>query len=377
MVIQIAKKIHGFETLRKLTVGELLWGYKSRVIDWARTLQEPAVPRTSCSACWWASTTPCRSPYTMHTGKGDAAKMNQIIAWNGRERLDLLERRALHEIRGTDANGFAPGCQQAGHALHLQRAAVPRDPPRLQRHRHPVGHRRLPLRAATTTSSPTARPTRHNNCYCSGEGLPALRHPGHEAVLLGRVRGLLLPALLQGGPQAEAHRPWAQTGREETPDGVRHLSGPRGSSASEAPHADERDAGPQPGPRARAATSKWSSPSSGSRWAWTRCLARWWDFLKLGADLPPVVKTTSVNAVHGPHPHLPDAAFWRRRWRRWCGWGSSGASKRPHTPRAPPGPPPLSDRRRRRGTSRTCTSPEMARRTATRSRWPPAFLSPA
>ncbi|XP_071522342.1 uncharacterized protein [Panulirus ornatus] len=108
MVIQMAKKIHGFQTLRRLTVGELLWGHKSRVMDWARTLQELPYPHQLFGLLVGFNDS-VQEPYTMHTGKGDATKMNQILAWNGRQRLDFWSGDFCNEIRGTDANGFAPG----------------------------------------------------------------------------------------------------------------------------------------------------------------------------------------------------------------------------------------------------------------------------
>ncbi|XP_069192735.1 lysosome membrane protein 2-like [Procambarus clarkii] len=108
MIIQVAKKIHGFQTVRKLTVGELLWGHKSRVMDWARTLQELPYPHQLFGLLVGFNDS-VQEPYTMHTGKGNAAMMNQILAWNGRQTLDFWSGDQCNEIRGTDANGFAPG----------------------------------------------------------------------------------------------------------------------------------------------------------------------------------------------------------------------------------------------------------------------------
>ncbi|XP_076046428.1 lysosome membrane protein 2-like isoform X2 [Oratosquilla oratoria] len=110
-VIQVAKKLHGFQTLRRITVRELLWGHRSRVIDWARTMQELPYPHQLFGLLVGFNDS-VQEPYTMWTGEDDSSKMNQIYSWNGKQSLDFWGGPFCNTIRGTDANGFHPNVKK-------------------------------------------------------------------------------------------------------------------------------------------------------------------------------------------------------------------------------------------------------------------------
>lgn len=107
-VIQVAQKIHRFKTLRTLTVKELLWGYQSHVMDWARTMQEVPYPHPQFGLLVGFNNTP-QEPYTMYTGASDPSNMNSIYSWNGKTKLSFWGGDYCNEIKGTDASGFHPG----------------------------------------------------------------------------------------------------------------------------------------------------------------------------------------------------------------------------------------------------------------------------
>lgn len=107
-IIQVAQKIHGFKTLRQLSVRDLLWGYQSHVMDWARSLQDVPYPHPQFGLLVGFNNT-AQEPYTMYTGASDPNTMNRIYSWNGLTKLDFWSGDYCNEIKGTDASGFHPG----------------------------------------------------------------------------------------------------------------------------------------------------------------------------------------------------------------------------------------------------------------------------
>ncbi|XP_076046348.1 lysosome membrane protein 2-like isoform X1 [Oratosquilla oratoria] len=110
-VISIAKKLHGFQTLRRVTIRELLWGHRSRVMDWARTLQDLPYPHHLFGLLVGLNDT-LQVPYNMYTGETDPLLTNTIYSWGGASRLPFWEGPICNTIQGTDANGFHPGVRK-------------------------------------------------------------------------------------------------------------------------------------------------------------------------------------------------------------------------------------------------------------------------
>ncbi|ROT78711.1 putative scavenger receptor class B member 1 isoform X2 [Penaeus vannamei] len=328
MVIQIAKKIHGFETLRKLTVGELLWGYKSRVIDWARTLQELPYPHQLFGLLVGFNDS-MQEPYTMHTGKGDAAKMNQIIAWNGRERLDFWSGERCNEIRGTDANGFAPGVSKQD-TLYIFNGQLCRAIPLVYNdtviQSGIAAFRFVP--PDDVFSYGKANP--HNNCYCSGGGCPPAGILDMKPCYWGASVGFSFPHFYKADPK------------------LRHIV--RGLRPDETKHRTEFDIYPDLGVPLRVKLRMQMNVMLDRSQALERArhfdvvLPIFWfevgvdslpgevvGLLKLAQNLPPVVKTTSVTLCTAL-TLIFLMLLLAQTVAAWCGWGSSGTSKRPHTP---------------------------------------------
>ncbi|KAK8394388.1 hypothetical protein O3P69_006524 [Scylla paramamosain] len=199
MVIQMAKKIHGFDTVRTLTVGELLWGHKSRVMEWARQLQELPYPHQLFGLLVGFNDS-IQEPYTMHTGKGDAAKMNQILSWNGRQRLDFWSGDKCNEIRGTDANGFAPGVTK-GDRLYIFNGQLCRAIPLVFNdtvmQSGIAAYRFVPPDDvfAYGTNFP------ENACYCSGGGCPPSGILDMKPCYWGASVGFSFPHFYKGDPK--------------------------------------------------------------------------------------------------------------------------------------------------------------------------------
>ena len=112
LIVNYAKSIYGFETLRHLTVKELLWGHRSKVLDWGRLFQELPYPHPHFGLLVGMNDT-AQQPYTMFTGAQDPYKMNSIYSWNGKTKLDFWAGESCNQISGTDAGGFKPGVSPA------------------------------------------------------------------------------------------------------------------------------------------------------------------------------------------------------------------------------------------------------------------------
>lgn len=199
MIIQMAKKIHGFETMRTLTVGELLWGHKSRVMEWARTLQELPYPHQLFGLLVGFNDS-MQEPYTMHTGKGDAAKMNQILSWNGRQRLDFWSGDKCNEIRGTDANGFAPGVTKDDR-LYIFNGQLCRAIPLV--FNDTVMQSGIAAYRFVPPDDVFAYGSNHpeNACYCSGSGCPPSGILDMKPCYWGASIGFSFPHFYKGDPR--------------------------------------------------------------------------------------------------------------------------------------------------------------------------------
>lgn len=199
VIIQVAKKIHGFQTLRKLTVGDLLWGHKSRVMDWARTLQELPYPHQLFGLLVGFNDS-VQEPYTMHTGKGDATKMNQIVAWNGRQRLDFWSGDHCNEIRGTDANGFAPGVSK-NDKLYIFNGQLCRAIPLV--YNETVMQSGIAAYRFVPPDDVFAYGVNHpeNACFCSGEGCPPTGILDMKPCYWGASVGFSFPHFYKADPK--------------------------------------------------------------------------------------------------------------------------------------------------------------------------------
>ncbi|KAK3868102.1 hypothetical protein Pcinc_026492 [Petrolisthes cinctipes] len=198
-VLQMVKKMYGFDTLRRLTVGELLWGHKSRVLDWARTVQEVPYPHQQFGILMGLNDT-LQKPYLMHTGKGDPSKMNKILAWNHHETLDFWYGDTCNMIRGTDASGFGPKVSK-NKTLYIFDGRL---------------CRALPLVYSSTVTNNGLEAyrfvhpddiftyngaNRENRCYCGPQGCPPRGVLDMKPCLFGASVGFSFPHFYKGDPK--------------------------------------------------------------------------------------------------------------------------------------------------------------------------------
>ncbi|XP_068241580.1 lysosome membrane protein 2-like isoform X2 [Palaemon carinicauda] len=291
-IIQYAKKIHGFDTIRRLTVGELLWGHRSRVMDWARTLQEVPYPHQLFGLLVGFNDS-VQEPYTMHTGKGDAAKMNQIVSWNGHKSLDFWSGDFCNEIRGTDANGFAPGVTK-DETLYIFNGQLCRALPLV--YNETVTQSGISAYRFVPPDDIFAYGKDHpqNSCFCSGGGCPPTGILDMKPCYWGASVGFSFPHFYNGDPK------------------LRHVV--RGLRPDPTKHRTEFDIYPDLGVPLRVKLRMQMNVMLDRNQALER--ARHYDLvlpifwfevgidslpgevvglLKLAQNLPPVVKTTSVT----------------------------------------------------------------------------------
>nr|XP_045611051.1 scavenger receptor class B member 1-like isoform X2 [Procambarus clarkii] len=328
MIIQVAKKIHGFQTVRKLTVGELLWGHKSRVMDWARTLQELPYPHQLFGLLVGFNDS-VQEPYTMHTGKGNAAMMNQILAWNGRQTLDFWSGDQCNEIRGTDANGFAPGVSKKD-KLYIFNGQLCRAIPLV--YNETVTQSGIAAFRFVPPDDVFSYGINHpeNACFCSEGGCPPSGILDMKPCYWGASVGFSFPHFYKADPK------------------LRHIV--LGLRPDPEKHRTEFDIYPDLGVPLRVKLRMQMNVMLDRSQALERArhfdvvLPIFWfevgvdslpgevvGLLKLAQNLPPVVKTTSVTLCTAL-TLIFLILLLAQTVAAWCGWGSAGSRKRPHTP---------------------------------------------
>lgn len=107
-VLKIATRVHGFQTIQHLTVRGLLWGHRSRVLDWARSIKNVPYPHEHFGLMAGHNNTP-QSPYTIDTGASDISKLLTVVSYKGRSSLGAWESPLCDSVYGSLASGFHPG----------------------------------------------------------------------------------------------------------------------------------------------------------------------------------------------------------------------------------------------------------------------------
>ncbi|CAL4124192.1 unnamed protein product [Meganyctiphanes norvegica] len=328
-VIQIAKKIHGFKTLRTLSVNELLWGHRSRVMDWARTLQELPWPHQLFGLLVGFNDT-IQEPYTMHTGKGEPNLMNQILAWNGKDELDFWGKNGdCNKIHGTDASGFAPGVTKED-TLHIFNGQLCRSIPLTYKETIKSSgikaYRFVP--PANTFAYGPRNP--QNQCFCSVGGCPPRGILDMKPCYWGASVGFSFPHFYQADPK------------------LLHVV--KGLRPNESIHRTEFDIYPDLGVPLRVKLRMQMNVILNRDAALERARHYeivfpifWFEvgidalpgevvgLLKLAQNLPPVVKTTSVTLCT-TLALIFLLLLLAQSVMSWCGWGSEAKNKRPATP---------------------------------------------
>ncbi|XP_045125835.1 scavenger receptor class B member 1-like [Portunus trituberculatus] len=328
-ILKVVKKVHGFDTIRKQTVGELLWGSRSEVLDWARTLQDVPYPHQLFGLLMGLNYT-LQPPYRMHTGKGDPGKMNKILAYNGHEVLYSWFGDTCNMIRGTDGNGFAPGLTmndtlyifngQLCRSLPLVYNATIQKEKGLEAYRfvHPKG----------VFSYDAAHP--ENQCFCGEHGCPPRGILDMKSCYFGASVGFSFPHFYDGDPK------------------LRHLV--LGLRPNPEKHRTEFDIYPDLGIPLRVKLRMQmnvmldrNQPLERARHFDVVLPVFWFEvgvdslpgdvvgLLKLAQNLPPVVKTTSVTLCTAL-TLIFLLLLLAQTIATWCGWGTSKALKRPLTP---------------------------------------------
>lgn len=329
VVIQIAKKLHGFETLRSLTVHELLWGYRSKVMDWARTLQELPWPHQLFGLLVGFNDT-IQEPYSMHTGKGEPSMMNQILEWNGKSSLDFWgDNGDCNKIQGTDASGFAPGVTKES-VLRIFNGQLCRSIPLI----YNETVRSSGIKAYRFIPPPNifAYGPRNpqNQCFCSVGGCPPRGILDMKPCYWGASVGFSFPHFYQADPKllhvVKGLRPNASKHRTEF-DIYPDLGVPlRVKLRMQMNVILNRDAALE-----RARHYEIVFPIFWFEVGIDELPGEVIGLLKLAQNLPPVVKTTSVTlcttlALIFLLLLLAQSVI------SWCGWSSESKNKRPATP---------------------------------------------
>lgn len=327
-ILKIVKKIHAFDTIRRQTVGELLWGHRSEVLDWARKVQDVPYPHQLFGLLMGLNHT-LQPPYRMHTGKGDPSKMNKILAYNGHEVLYSWFGDTCNMIRGTDGNGFAPELSKDD-TLYIFNGQLCRSLPLVYnttvktkgldayRFVHPKG-----LFSYDAAHS-------ENHCFCGKQGCPPEGVLDMKPCYFGASVGFSFPHFYNGDPK------------------LRHVV--LGLRPDEEKHRTEFDIYPDLGVPLRVKLRMQmnvmldrNQPLERARHFDVVLPVFWFEvgvdslpgdvvgLLKLAQNLPPVVKTTSVTLCTAL-TLIFLLLLLAQTIATWCGWGTSKAMKRPLTP---------------------------------------------
>ncbi|XP_042237644.1 scavenger receptor class B member 1-like isoform X1 [Homarus americanus] len=327
-VMKMIKKLYGFDTLRRLSVRELLWGHQSRVLDWARTIQDLPYPHQQFGLLLGLNNT-LQPPYLMHTGKGDPSKMNRILAWDGHEVLHFWYGDVCNMIRGTDANGFRPGISKSD-MLYIFNGQLCRSLPLVYNStvtNHGLEAYRF-VHPDNIFNYGHANP--ENHCFCGKGGCPSRGILDMKPCYFGASIGFSFPHFYKGHPR------------------LRHMV--HGMRPDPKKHRTEFDIYPDLGVPLRVKLRMQMNVMLDSNQALERArhfdvvLPIFWfevgvdslpgevvGLLKLAQNLPPVVKTTSVTLCTAL-TLIFLILLLAQTVAAWCGWGSAGARKRPHTP---------------------------------------------
>ena len=198
LFINIVKEIHGFDTLRHLSVKELLWGYTSDVMEWARTLQELPYPHPQFGLLVGFNDT-IQEPYTMFTGAEDSNHLNRIYSWNGKTKLDFWSGDFCNEIKGTDAAGFHPNVKPSD-TLYIFNGQLCRALPLVFNER--VFHDGIETYRFTPPHDIFQYGPKYpkNSCFCSGGGCPPRGVLDMKPCYWGAAIGFSFPHFYQADP---------------------------------------------------------------------------------------------------------------------------------------------------------------------------------
>lgn len=327
-ILKIVKKVHGFKTIKRQTVGELLWGHRSEVLDWARTLQDVPYPHQLFGLLMGLNYT-LQPPYRMHTGKGDPSKMNKILAYNGHEVLFSWFDDTCNMIRGTDGNGFAPGLSTSD-TLYIFNGQLCRSLPLV--YNATIQKKGLEAYRFVHPKGIFSYDAAHaeNRCFCGKQGCPPRGVLDMKSCYFGASVGFSFPHFYDGDPR------------------LRHLV--RGLRPDPEKHRTEFDIYPDLGVPLRVKLRMQmnvmldrNQPLERARHFDLVLPVFWFEvgvdslpgdvvgLLKLAQNLPPVVKTTSVTLCTAL-TLIFLLLLLAQTVATWCGWGTSKALKRPLTP---------------------------------------------
>lgn len=198
-ILKIVKKVHSFDTIRRQTVGELLWGHRSDVLDWARKVQDVPYPHQLFGLLMGLNHT-LQPPYRMHTGKGDPSKMNKILAYNNHEVLYSWFGDTCNMIRGTDGNGFAPGLSKHD-MLYIFNGQLCRSLPLIYnttiKTKGLEAYRFVHPRGIFSYDAAHAE----NHCFCGKQGCPPKGVLDMKPCYFGASVGFSFPHFYDGDPK--------------------------------------------------------------------------------------------------------------------------------------------------------------------------------
>ena len=104
--LDIIKQTYQFESLQTLTIKELLWGHKSKVLDWAKSIKDIPYPY-DYFALFAGRNDTLQFETIIDSGLSDISQLNQVLYYGG-----PVPTTGCHAPRGTDGSGFGPGVEK-------------------------------------------------------------------------------------------------------------------------------------------------------------------------------------------------------------------------------------------------------------------------
>ena len=200
-VLNAAKRVHDFKSLKEVSVGKLLWGHRSKVLDWARQFTKVPYPYQDFGLMMGRNDT-LQPSYTMHTGAGGSGSIyniRSVLKYNNSDHLQVWSGDFCNKIKGTDMGGFHPEISRK-EVLHVFNGQLCRSLPLI--YNKTVYHSGLEAyRFINPPGTFAYGPHRSKNrCYCSKEGCPQRGILDMKSCYFGAAVAFSFPHFYQGHP---------------------------------------------------------------------------------------------------------------------------------------------------------------------------------
>lgn len=197
-VIKIASKIHNFKSIQRLTVGELLWGHQSGILNWARKFKDIPYPYEMFGLMAGKNNTPQKN-YTIFTGASDISETQQVILYDGKPNVGVWGPNSCDEIKGNLVGAFPPGIMKT-ETLQIFTGQLCRSLPLIYdknvTNSGLDAYRFVP--PPNTFSYGAANPS--NNCFCQNKRCPPNGVYDVRSCYFGAAIAFSFPHFYQGDP---------------------------------------------------------------------------------------------------------------------------------------------------------------------------------